>query len=115
MVAALVWISRASRGAEPMRREFAVSFPRGAERRQFGRRQTYVHARIHARGRPSVPCIMRDVSEGGALLLVDHPQWLPSRFRLKIEADGTEVECEVVRRIEDAVGVRFLGPVTISF
>jgi hypothetical protein len=55
------------------------------------------------------------VSEGGALLLVDHPQWLPSRFRLKIEADGTEVECEVVRRIEDAVGVRFLGPVTISF
>ena len=51
-----------------MRTEFAVSSPRGAERRQFGRRQTYVHARIHARGRPSVPCIMRDISEGGALL-----------------------------------------------
>jgi hypothetical protein len=41
-----------------------------------------VHARIHARGRPSLPCIMRDISEGGALLQVDHPQWLPSRLRL---------------------------------
>jgi hypothetical protein len=97
-----------------MRTEFAVSSPRGAERRQFGRRQTYVHARIHARGRPSVPCIMRDVSEGGALLQVEHPQWLPSRFRLRFEADGTEADCEVVRRTEDAVGVRFLAPVTIN-
>ena len=58
---------------------------------------------------------MRDISEGGALLQVDHPQWLPSRFRLKIEADGTEVDCEVVRRTEDAVGVRFLVPVAINF
>jgi hypothetical protein len=97
-----------------MRTEFAVSFPRGAERRQFGRRQTYLHARIHARGRPSVPCIMRDISEGGALLQVDHPQWLPSRFRLRIEADGTEADCEVMRRTEDSVGVRFLTPVTIN-
>ncbi len=97
-----------------MRTEFAVSFPRGAERRQFGRRQTYVHARINARGRPSVPCIMRDISAGGALLEVEHPQWLPSRFRLRIEADGTEADCEVVRRTEDAVGVRFLAPVTIN-
>lgn len=88
-----------------------MNSPRGADRRQFGRRQTYLHARIHARGRPSLPCIMRDISEGGALLQVDHPQWLPSRFRLKIEADGTEVDCEVVRRTEDAVGVRFLAPV----
>jgi hypothetical protein len=57
---------------------------------------------------------MRDISEGGALLQVDHPQWLPSRFRLKIEADGTEVDCEVVRRTEDAVGVRFLAPVVTN-
>lgn len=91
-----------------------MSFPRGVERRQFGRRQTYVHARIHPRGRPSLPCIMRDVSEGGALLQVAHPQWLPKRFRLIIEADGTETDCEVVHRTEDAVGVRFLAPVAIN-
>ena len=31
---------------------------------------------------------MRDVSEGGALLQVAHPEWLPPRFRLIIEANG---------------------------
>ena len=57
-----------------------------------------------------MPCIMRDVSDGGALLEVAYPQWLPSRFRVTIEANGLEADCEVVRRTEDAVGVRFTSP-----
>jgi PilZ domain len=80
---------------------------RGAERRQFGRRQTCVHATIAPRGRPPIACVMRDVSDQGALLEVPHPQWLPSRFRLVVEAFGFESECEVVRRTDVAVGVRF--------
>ena len=79
----------------------------GADRRQFGRRQTCVHATIAPRGRPVILCVMRDVSEDGALLEVSHPQWLPSRFRLIVEAMGIESDCEVVRRTEAAVGVRF--------
>jgi hypothetical protein len=79
----------------------------GAERRQFGRRQTCVHATIALRGRPPVLCVMRDVSEQGALLEVSHPEWLPSRFRLIVEAFGMESDCEVVRRTDKAVGVRF--------
>ena len=79
----------------------------GADRRQFGRRQTCVHATIAPRGRPVILCVMRDVSEDGALLEVSHPQWLPSRFRLIVEAMGIESDCEVVRRTEVAVGVRF--------
>ena len=43
---------------------------KAVERRQFGRRKTYVHAVIRARGRPPLLCVMRDVSEGGALLEV---------------------------------------------
>jgi len=86
------------------------SFAHPAERRQFGRRRTYVHGHINARGRPSVPCVMRDVSEGGALLEVSHPQWLPSRFRLIVEADGFEADCEIVHRGDDSVGVRFTAP-----
>ena len=35
---------------------------KGAERRQFGRRQTCVHATIVPRGRPAILCVMRDVS-----------------------------------------------------
>ncbi len=80
---------------------------KGAERRQFGRRQTCVHATIAPRGRPPILCVMRDVSEQGALLEVPHPQWLPNRFRLIVEAFGIESECEVVRRTDTAVGVRF--------
>ncbi len=57
---------------------------------------------------------MRDVSEGGAQLEVSYPQWLPSRFRLVIEHNGFEAECEIMYRGQDAVGVRFLSPVSIS-
>ena len=84
---------------------------RGAERRQFGRRQTCVHAAILPRGRPVIPCVMRDVSEVGALLEVAHPEWLPTRFRLIVEALGIEGDCEIVRRTDVAVGVRFMARV----
>ena len=56
---------------------------------------------------------MRDVSEGGALLEVSEPQWLPSRFHLIVEADGLEVDCEIMHRAEDSVGVRFTVPVKL--
>lgn len=84
----------------------------GAERRQFGRRQTCVHATIALRGRPVILCVMRDLSEQGALLEVAHPEWLPTRFRLIVEELGIESDCEVVRRTEVAVGVRFGSPIT---
>lgn len=88
------------------------TLPQRAERRQFGRRQTYAHGIISARGRPDIPCIMRDVSDGGALLDVAYPQWLPSRFRLTVELSGFQSDCEIVRRMENSVGVRFLVPIT---
>ena len=50
---------------------------------------------------------MRDVSEDGALLEVAHPEWLPSRFRLIVDALGIESDCEIVHRTTVAVGVRF--------
>ena len=89
-------------------------FPPGAERRQFGRRQTRMHALIVARGRPSIPCVVRDISIGGALLEAAHVSWLPSRFRLVIEPIQFEANCEIVRRTEDAAGVRFTEPVAIK-
>ena len=55
---------------------------------------------------------MRDVSEGGALLEVSHPEWLPFRFRLIVEANGVDVECEIAHRSDNAVGVRFSAPVS---
>lgn len=92
-----------------------MSFPRGPERRQFGRRRTNVHATILARGRPAEPCVMRDVSNGGALLEVRYPRLLPSRFRLVAEAVGLEADCEIAHRTEGGAGVRFITPVNLNF
>jgi hypothetical protein len=80
-----------------------------AERRQFGRRQTCLHGMIVARGRPREPCVMRNISSGGALLEVGRPFLLPHRFRLHIEVNGLDVECEIAHRDENVVGVRFIG------
>ena len=49
----------------------------GAERRQFGRRQTYLRAWISVPGRPKLPCIVQNLSVGGALLEIKAPTWLP--------------------------------------
>jgi hypothetical protein len=82
--------------------------PFSAERRQFGRRLTCLHAVIRIRGRADIICTVRNVSEAGALLQVPRPAWLPSRFQLLIEADNkSERECEIVHRGEITVGVRF--------
>jgi hypothetical protein len=74
-----------------------------------------MHAIISSRGRPPVPCVVRDVSEGGALMDVSHPELLPSRFRLIIEATGFEADCEIIHRAEGAIGVRFAAPGTFRF
>jgi hypothetical protein len=84
-----------------------MGVPIGAERRQFGRRLTCVHAVIRMRGRPDITCTVRNVSEGGALLQVPRPAWLPSRFELFVEANKSARQCEIVHRGEITVGVRF--------
>jgi len=69
---------------------------------------------IMAPGRPAVPCVMRDVSDSGALLEVPHPEWLPRRFRLVIEAGDFQADCEIIRRTDCAVGVRFAVPTAFN-
>src|SRR5690349_2164275 len=81
-------------------------FAQTAERRQFGRRQTVLHAMITGNGRPPITCVVRDLSAGGARIEVEAPAWLPRHFRLIVE--GTlRSECEVMHRSADAVGVKF--------
>jgi hypothetical protein len=82
---------------------------RGAERRQFGRRNTICHAMACARGRPSSPCVVRDVSLGGAKVELELSASLPNRFRLIVSAWQFEADCEVVHRTDESVGVRFLN------
>lgn len=82
-----------------------------SERRGFGRREISVAAKLSVPGRGLLPCVVRNVSEGGALLLVDGEIKLPANVRLIIDEQGVDVMCEVRRTGPDGIGVRFHTPV----
>jgi PilZ domain len=77
------------------------------ERRQFGRRNTAMHGWIVLPGRPKLACLVRNVSEGGALLECAAPKWMPFSFTLEIDCKGFTAECEVRHQKETWIGVRF--------
>lgn len=79
----------------------------GSERRGFGRRRTHLHAFVHAVGRSPIPCLVRNISNQGALLELEHPERLPSYFTLRIEADGFRAECEIRHKTAHGAGVFF--------
>lgn len=78
-----------------------------AEQRQFGRRQTSSHGWVRVRGRPAIPCVVRNISEGGALLEFQTAEMLPYRFRIVIERESIDRECEVRHQTGTSVGVEF--------
>jgi hypothetical protein len=78
------------------------------DRRQFGRRTTFLHAWIRIPGRPPLPCIVRNLSVKGALLELDVPDWLPYEFRLRIDASGFDVDCELRHKGKNGCGVMFV-------
>jgi hypothetical protein len=57
-------------------------------------------------------CTIRDQSEGGARLNVEHAVALPYEFRLLNVSDGEAREVQLVWRRGDQVGVKFLSPPT---
>ena len=78
------------------------------ERRQFGRRKTLLHGWVVVEGRPKMACLVRNVSEGGALLECDVPKGLPFRFSLVIDCKGFQAWCEVRHQTDQWMGVRFV-------
>lgn len=84
---------------------------RQGNRRSEPRRRVARSATISAHDAPSpVPCVVLDISRGGARLDVHHSANIPQRFRLVIDLEGTERTCEVVWRRENSVGVKFIDP-----
>lgn len=78
------------------------------ERRQFGRRQTALHAWIKIAGRPPIACMVRNLSVNGALLEFAVPDWMPFGFKLVIEATRFEVDCELRHQGHNGCGVMFV-------
>lgn len=86
------------------------------ERRQGNRRSEPRHrvarsATISEHNAPRpIPCVVLDISKGGARLELPNNGGIPHRFMLNFELDGEERLCEVVWRKDTSVGVRFVDP-----
>ena len=64
---------------------------------------------VFENGLRSIPCTVRNLADGGALLEFEQAYLLPTEFELFIELEDYEVTCE--RRWEDGLrcGVQFVG------
>lgn len=79
-------------------------------RRQFGRRQTNWHGWVKVRGRPVIPCIVKDFSAAGALLQFEIPEGFPDQFQLTIESERFQSHCKIRHREKGQMGVQFVEP-----
>jgi two-component system response regulator len=83
--------------------------PRSASDRRDGKRSKMLKGGIIAFSarHATIPCVLRDLSEGGARLQVAQSSAVPDTFELIVELDGLEVPCEVVWRKVTEIGVAF--------
>jgi hypothetical protein len=76
------------------------------ERRTSTRHRRLKGAAIVFNGATAVfDCLLRNISQTGACLVLSTPMLVPSRFDLR--AEGSNRACVVAWRTSDRVGVRF--------
>jgi PilZ domain len=81
-----------------------------AEKRRWPRRRVLKRGKAMLHDKTTVlDCTVRDQSEGGVRLVMEHASSLPAEFRLGIVSDGQAWEVRVVWRRGDQVGVEFLS------
>ena len=86
----------------------------GAENRQFGRRQTFLHGWVKIPGRPQVPCVVHNMSSGGALLEFHAVERLPYSFILTIDSHNQTYGCEVRHAYDQRVGIGFVDVASVQ-
>jgi hypothetical protein len=79
------------------------------QRRQFGRRETCTRAIATLPGFGPVACELRNVSEGGALLVFERGEVPKRPFRIEVDGTHLNIFCEVRHAGKHGVGVRFLN------
>lgn len=81
---------------------------RESQRRTAPRKRTLKKGRIVFNNRRSViDCTVRNLSVGGALLLVDSLIGIPDSFDLTVDSDSTTFAASVMWKREGQVGVKF--------
>jgi methyl-accepting chemotaxis protein len=76
------------------------------ERRQEHRRRVSSPAVIHAGGK-TIPCSLRNISQGGAKLVIAEGAAVPQAFLLEVAGEDQKRRCEIVRHVGSELGVRF--------
>ncbi|MBT9292855.1 PilZ domain-containing protein [Prosthecodimorpha staleyi] len=80
-----------------------------AENRKYPRRRVLKSGVVIFNNRHStMDCTVRNLSEGGALLVFARPPTLPERFSLRFE-DGSEFPCRKAWQSAMSIGVAFLN------
>ena len=79
------------------------------DRRKHSRLRTLKAGKIIFNRRLNViDCIIRNMSDGGACIQVDSPDWLPAKFELMVPLDGWKRACQLQWKSVDRVGVAYL-------
>jgi hypothetical protein len=80
------------------------------EERRKTRRQRSLKAGkiVFNRQRSVMDCTIRNLTDGGACLVVASPVGLPDTFELLIPIDSIKKNCRVAWKSSDKVGVNFL-------
>lgn len=81
---------------------------REVDLRKFGRRTVFKSAWISLDSHLTHPCIVVDISEGGARLKINQPDRLLPEFMLAIPEDDVLYQCHIAHRQSDLVGVEFM-------
>ncbi|WP_366849023.1 PilZ domain-containing protein [Methylobacterium sp.] len=80
------------------------------DQRSVTRKRLFRIGEIHIEGYSyPVDCLVRDTSNGGALIEVGHTDIVPETFRLTISSSGLDVPCRVIRRTAHMLGVAFVA------
>jgi hypothetical protein len=79
----------------------------GTEKRRHLRRSIGVVGTVHLPDGKSVACEVSDISETGAMLLLEVPVEHPSEFMLEIGHNAARRRCHRMRQEGATAGVRF--------
>lgn len=77
-------------------------------RRLQDRKRVAKAATIYTGGDAGMPCSVRNISNGGAKIVLADTARLPDRFDLLISGEDRRRPCKIVRRGQDEIGVQFL-------
>ena len=85
-----------------------------ADRRRTPRRETNLAGVVKFYGRADIACTIRNLSDGGALIVFAIPQSLPHSFFLTIKGASAPFGCEVRHHYGVSAGVEFVDVARVS-